>query len=148
VQIDAHGDLREAYQGNPFSHASVMARVVEDGHSLVQVGIRSISQEEIARIEKTDRITTFFAANILDPSGPYEGKASRWIPEVVADQETGLLLREKDSVAELADKILIILKHPEYGRQLGKNGRQLMEERYSWPKVAGNMEMLYDSLFS
>lgn len=84
VQIDAHGDLREAYQGNLFSHASVMARVVEDGHSLVQVGIRSISREEIARIGTTDRIATFFAANILDPSGPYEGKASKWIPEVVA----------------------------------------------------------------
>jgi agmatinase len=84
VQIDAHGDLREAYQGNRFSHASVMARVIEDGHALVQVGIRSISQEEIARIEQSDRITTFFAANILDPSGPYEGKASKWIPDVVA----------------------------------------------------------------
>lgn len=84
VQIDAHGDLREAYQGNPFSHASVMARVVEDGRPLVQVGIRSICPEEIARINKTDRIKTFFAANILDPSGPYEGKATRWIPDVVA----------------------------------------------------------------
>ena len=84
VQIDAHGDLREAYQENPFSHASVMARVVEEGHSLVQVGIRSISPEEVALINKTDRIKTFFAANILDPSGPYEGKATRWIPDVVA----------------------------------------------------------------
>ena len=34
VQIDAHGDLRQAYGGNPFSHASVMARVVDDGHRL------------------------------------------------------------------------------------------------------------------
>ena len=84
VQIDAHGDLREAYQGNPFSHASVMARVVEDGLSLVQVGIRAIGAEEIARIDKADQIKTFFAANILDPSGPYEGKASKWIPDVVA----------------------------------------------------------------
>lgn len=84
VQIDAHGDLREAYQGNPFSHASVMARVVEDGLPLVQVGIRSISSEEVARIEKTERIKTFFAADIMDPSGPYEGRASRWISEVVA----------------------------------------------------------------
>ena len=84
VQIDAHGDLRDAYQGNPFSHASVMARVVQDGQSLVQVGIRSICPEEITRINQTDRIKTFFAANILDPSGPYEGKATRWVPEVVA----------------------------------------------------------------
>ncbi|MBM4138110.1 MAG: agmatinase [Nitrospira sp.] len=84
VQIDAHGDLREAYQGNPFSHASVMARVVEDGLPLVQVGIRSISAEEITRIEQSERIATFFAANILDPSGPYGGHAAQWIPDVVA----------------------------------------------------------------
>ena len=92
VQIDAHGDLREAYQGNPFSHASVMARVVDEGLPLVQVGIRSISLEEVTRISTTDRITTFFAANILDPSGPYEGKASKWIPDVVAACRTPVYL--------------------------------------------------------
>lgn len=84
VQIDAHGDLRQAYQGNPYSHASVMARVVQDGLPLVQVGVRSISQEEIELIERTPRINTFFAASLLDPSGPYEGRAARWIPDVLA----------------------------------------------------------------
>ena len=84
LQIDAHGDLRHAYQGNPYSHASVMARVVQDGLPLVQVGVRSISPEEIELIEKTPRIKTFFASSILDPSGPYEGRAARWIPEVLA----------------------------------------------------------------
>ncbi|WHZ24248.1 MAG: Agmatinase [Nitrospira sp.] len=84
VQIDAHGDLRQAYQGNPYSHASVMARVVDDGLPLVQVGIRSVSPEEIDLIQKTPRITTFFAASILDPSGPYEGRAARWIPDILA----------------------------------------------------------------
>lgn len=83
VQIDAHGDLRQAYHDNPYSHASVMARVVDDGLPLVQVGIRSICPEEIERIHSTDRISTFFAAQLLDPSGPYEGKAARWIPDVV-----------------------------------------------------------------
>ena len=84
LQIDAHGDLRQAYQGNLYSHASVMARVVQDGLSLVQVGVRSISPEEIELIEKTPRIKTFFAASILDPSGPYEGRAARWIPDILA----------------------------------------------------------------
>jgi agmatinase len=83
LQIDAHGDLRQAYQDNPYSHASVMARVVQDGLPLVQVGVRSISPEEIELIDKTPRIKTFFAASILDPSGPYEGRAARWIPDVV-----------------------------------------------------------------
>ncbi|GKS59773.1 agmatinase [Nitrospira sp.] len=83
VQIDAHGDLRQAYQGNPYSHASVMARVVEDGLSLVQVGVRSVCPEEIELMRRTPRISTFFAATILDPLGPYGGLAGRWIPEVV-----------------------------------------------------------------
>jgi agmatinase len=83
LQIDAHGDLRQAYQDNPYSHASVMARVVDDGLPLVQVGIRSISPEEVARISGGDQITTFFAAQLLDPSGPYEGNSSRWIPDVI-----------------------------------------------------------------
>jgi len=83
VQIDAHGDLRHAYQDNPYSHASVMARVVEDGLPLVQVGIRSISPEEVERIASSDRISTFFAAQLLDPAGPYEGTSARWIPDIV-----------------------------------------------------------------
>ncbi len=83
VQVDAHGDLRQAYQNNPYSHASVMARVVEDGLPLVQVGIRSVSPEEIDLIRRTKTIATFFASQILDPSGPYEGRAARWVPEVV-----------------------------------------------------------------
>jgi agmatinase len=83
VQIDAHGDLRYAYQDNLYSHASVMARVADDGLPLVQVGIRSICPEEVARIARTDQISTFFAAQLLDPLGPYEGKSARWIPDVV-----------------------------------------------------------------
>ena len=83
LQIDAHGDLRQAYQENPYSHASVMARVVQDGLPLVQVGVRSICPEEMALIERTPRIRTFFAAEILDPYGPYDGRAARWIPDVV-----------------------------------------------------------------
>jgi agmatinase len=83
VQIDAHGDLRHAYQDNLYSHASVMARVADDGLPLVQVGIRSICPEEVARIARTDHISTFFAAQLLDPAGPYEGKSVRWIPDVV-----------------------------------------------------------------
>ncbi len=84
LQIDAHGDLRHAYQGNRYSHASVMARVVEDGLPLVQVGVRSVCPEEVELMRTTPRIRTFFAASILDPLGPYEGRAARWIPEVVA----------------------------------------------------------------
>jgi agmatinase len=83
VQVDAHADLRPAYQGNPYSHASVMARVLEDGLPLIQVGIRSLSMEEMATIRATKTIRTFFAWQLCDPTGPYKGEPARWIPAVV-----------------------------------------------------------------
>ncbi len=46
VQIDAHADLREAYEGNPFSHASVMKRCVDLDIPLYQLGIRAFCEEE------------------------------------------------------------------------------------------------------
>ena len=48
LQIDAHADLRDEYSGTKYSHASVMRRIVELGAEVVQVGIRSFSQEEHA----------------------------------------------------------------------------------------------------
>ena len=46
VQVDAHADLRDAYEGDKYSHASVMRRVVEAGVPLVQLGIRAFCEEE------------------------------------------------------------------------------------------------------
>jgi len=46
VQIDAHADLRDRYQGDPLSHASVMRRIVETGIPLVQLGNRAYCEEE------------------------------------------------------------------------------------------------------
>ncbi len=53
LQIDAHSDLRDAYHGTPFSHASVMRRIHDLGASIVPVGIRAISPEDRAFMKKT-----------------------------------------------------------------------------------------------
>ena len=45
LQLDAHADLRDSYQGSPYSHAAVARRIAEIC-PLVQVGIRSMSVEE------------------------------------------------------------------------------------------------------
>src|SRR5437588_1957732 len=53
LQIDAHADLRDTYDGTPYSHASIMARVVKDMRiPAVQVGIRSISVDEARAINQ------------------------------------------------------------------------------------------------
>lgn len=77
LQIDAHADLREAYQGNPASHASAMRRVLETCPA-VQVGIRSLSIEESEAIPQL-RTKIYWARDIA--RAPLES----WIPRVVAD---------------------------------------------------------------
>jgi agmatinase len=46
LQLDAHLDLRDSYQGTKLSHACVMRRVRDLGIPTVAVGIRSVSREE------------------------------------------------------------------------------------------------------
>jgi len=46
LQIDAHADLRDEYEGTPYSHASAMRRVLDAGAALVPVGIRNYSRAE------------------------------------------------------------------------------------------------------
>ena len=54
LQLDAHADLRQEYGDSPFNHACVMARAREFA-PIVQVGIRSMSAEELPYAE-SDRI--------------------------------------------------------------------------------------------
>lgn len=64
LQLDAHADLRESYQGTPFSHACI-ARRIHEICPIVQAGIRSMSEEE-AVFMKEQAIKTFSADFILD----------------------------------------------------------------------------------
>lgn len=74
LQFDAHADLADAYEGNPLSHASVIARVKElkGVDKIVSVGIRSMGPSERKAL---DRNRTFFAHEIAeDPN---------WIDRVI-----------------------------------------------------------------
>jgi len=50
LQIDAHADMRSSYEGSPYNHACVMARVKELC-PVVQVGIRSMDSSEKTNID-------------------------------------------------------------------------------------------------
>ncbi len=68
LQIDAHCDLREAYEGFTYSHASIMWNVlahVSSVKKLVQVGIRDYSPGEREYIvQNSNRISTFFDTDL------------------------------------------------------------------------------------
>ncbi|MDR2564290.1 MAG: agmatinase family protein [Prevotellaceae bacterium] len=62
LQIDAHADLRCAYEGFLWSHASIMYNVLhrtEGVEKLVQVAIRDLCDEEIQLAERCNKIVMF-----------------------------------------------------------------------------------------
>jgi len=76
LQIDAHADMRDTYDGSPLSHACVARRLSEVGE-VVQVGVRSISTEGAAHLRGLGR-EPFWAQDIA--ACPDDG----WMDEVVA----------------------------------------------------------------
>ncbi|MBN2444119.1 MAG: agmatinase [Spirochaetales bacterium] len=72
LQLDAHADLRDEYEGSRFNHACVMARVKEL-FPFVQVGIRSM---DISEKEKNDFRRIFFAGDIYSDNS--------WIKECLS----------------------------------------------------------------
>ena len=71
LQLDAHADLRDEYEGSKYNHACVTARVKEIC-PVVQVGIRSMDIEEVS---KADTDSIFYARDIM-------GSAD-WIEKVI-----------------------------------------------------------------
>ena len=67
LQLDAHADLRDSYQGSPYSHAAV-ARRIAGICPLVQAGVRSFSAEEAAFMAE-GRVQTFSAGFIHQGKG-------------------------------------------------------------------------------
>ncbi len=67
LQLDAHADMRDSYQGSPYSHASVARRISEIA-PLTQAGIRSMSPEEAAFLPKSG-VKTYSADFVHDERG-------------------------------------------------------------------------------
>ncbi|GCE49343.1 agmatinase [Thermosporothrix hazakensis] len=64
VHIDAHGDLRDTYEGTPLSHACIERRVVDMGIPLLEIGIRSFSPEEVAFMKTRPNVSIVWAYEI------------------------------------------------------------------------------------
>ncbi len=88
LQIDAHADLREAYEGFTYSHASIMYNVLKEVpqvKKLVQVGIRDYCDEEVIHIQQNpDRIATYFDKDIKEQQ--YEGRTWKQICDDIVSQ--------------------------------------------------------------
>jgi agmatinase len=87
LQIDAHCDLRDAYEGFTYSHASIMFNVLREIDAvkkIVQVGIRDFCDEELEVVQKSEgRVVTYFDKIIKERQ--YEGETWKSIvDEIIA----------------------------------------------------------------
>ena len=88
LQIDAHCDLRQAYENFKYSHASIMYNALAETPKLiklVQIGTRDYSLCEVGYIKNSNnRVVTYFDKNIKERS--YEGETWKQIANGIIDQ--------------------------------------------------------------
>ncbi len=59
INLDAHADLRDEYQGSKINYACVGRRIYEINKNLIEIGVRSISKEEF-EFAKSNKIKIYF----------------------------------------------------------------------------------------
>lgn len=85
LQIDAHCDLRKAYEGFNYSHASIMYNVlneIPEMQRLVQVGIRDFGSDEWEYVKNSNfRVITYFDKEIRNRQ--FEGQTWKYIADEI-----------------------------------------------------------------
>jgi len=76
IQFDAHADLRDRYAGSRHNHACAMRRVLDQGHTLFQMGVRSLSPQEVHY--RRDLAITHLDAVHINRSG---------VPEIILPED-------------------------------------------------------------
>lgn len=88
LQIDAHCDLRKAYEGFNYSHASIMYNALEqipNLKKLVQVGVRDFCEEELDYVTgSNERVVTYFDKQIKERQ--YEGESWKSIVDDIVSR--------------------------------------------------------------
>lgn len=74
LQIDGHLDLRDQFDGTPYSHASVMRRCVEEGNRTLHIGTRNACREEV-EFARSRNLPIFWARQCAG--------GDRWIDDAV-----------------------------------------------------------------
>lgn len=100
LQLDAHCDLRNAYEGFEFSHASIMynALKISQVSKLVQVGIRDYCEEEVNLIKNSKgRVKTFFDRDIKQAQ--YKGQSIDTIFDNIVSELPSLVYLSFDADA-------------------------------------------------
>jgi agmatinase len=87
VVLDAHGDLRDSWEGTPFSHACTLRRIAELEGPIFLLGLRSLSKEEQWFLDDHPRIRSYSSQEIL-----YHEGLKRFQKDLMALPQTDIYL--------------------------------------------------------
>ena len=146
--------------GNGFLHDKLQTQSEEAGLGSSIKFLTNVGNEELANLYLSSRV--FMLPAIVDSKGDTEGlgvvliEAMTFdlpvvasnvggIPDVVINEETGLLVPEKDPVA-IKDALLRVLMDENLSERLTTNAKRHIEESFSWPAVTAKLDHLYRRL--
>ena len=151
LQIDAHSDLYEDFEKNPYSHASPFARIMEKklAARLIQVGIRCLTphlkeQSEKYKVEVVE-MKDFYKKNIPKLSGPLyisldlDGLDPAFAPGVSHHEPGGLTTRDVLSIIQGIDVQIIGADIVEYNPIRDKVGMTAALAAKLLKEIAGKM---------
>jgi glycosyltransferase involved in cell wall biosynthesis len=139
------GDTRE--------YEELMAKKASTKKNILWIR-KMLKEEEVIRMYSSARV--FVCPSIYEPFGiinleamacktPVVASAVGGILEVVVPEETGLLVKPGEP-AEIAQAVNRLLKDPAAAGRYGENGRQRVEQFFSWAFIAQQTRDLYSSL--
>lgn len=143
-------DARFVFVGSGSDEARVRARIFNEGiegvvmldprpleevvemYKVVTAGITSLLDSPVFEGARPSKIFPMMAAGLpILYSGRGEGA------RIVSDADAGLCVEPEDPTA-LANAIVRLLGDPERAREMGRNGRRLVEAEFSWRSIVGN----------
>jgi agmatinase len=78
VQLDAHADLRDNYEGTPYSHACAARRILEQSR-ILQIGIRSLDITEAEFLQKNAERVSCIPAELLQSGRAYLDRIAEFV---------------------------------------------------------------------
>ena len=81
----------------------------------------------------------------LSSGKPVIGTDLVGLSDDIVKYKTGIVVKPKDTEA-LAEAIIRVLQDKKEAERMGKNGRKLVETKYSWKEIARNIGRIYNSL--
>jgi agmatinase len=152
LHFDAHPDLYDDYEGNPFSHASPFARILENGLAgrLVQVGIRTLSghlrkQVERFGVEVYEMRTLDLASIGRDLEGPVyvscdlDALDPAFAPGVSHHEPGGLSVRDVLTIIQRLPNRIVGADIVEYNPRRDINDMTAMVAAKLLKEIAGRM---------